>query len=282
MRHDMDCAQVRDTLFAFLDAESAPDEREAVREHLRRCRDCRRQADELTGLEARLRRELGAEAAPPGLWTRISARLDDVDRGEAVPSASALRRRRWLPSGIAAGAMALAVIVALVLPSVTLQTAELPVVVEPVNDFITYKLSEREPDISSADPAELDAWLAGRIDFPFPVPAHRPAGFALTGSRLCSFLNRRLTALMYQKDGAQLSLYVMAADRLELPEARWVPAAGRQLSRHSVQGHASLVWYEGGLVYALVSDLPEAELLRFVAELRAAPGEPGRSGLRAS
>ncbi len=278
----MDCAQARDKLFAFLDAESAADDREAVREHLRRCAGCRREADEVTGLEARLRRELCAEQAPSSLWDRISARLDGEDLGEAIETAPAAPARRWLPSGIAAGAMALAVIFALVLPPVTFQNAELPVVVEPVNDFITYKLSQRAPDISSGDPAELDAWLAGRIDFPFPVPAHRPAGFALTGSRLCSFLNRRLTALMYQKDGTQLSLYVMAADRLELPEARWVPSAGRRLSRHRIQGHASLVWHEGGLVYAVVSDLPEAELLRFVAALSAAPAEPARWGLRAS
>ena len=281
MRPAMDCTEVRDKLHAFLDAECAPDEREAVREHLRRCADCRREADELTGLEARLRRELASEQAPANLWNRIAARLDGEEHGASTRKASARSPRRWLRSGLGAAALGLAAMLAVVLLPVTLPTAELPVVVEPVNDFITYKLSGRAPDISSADPGELGDWLAGRIDFPLRVPAHRPAGFGLTGSRLCSFLNRRLTALMYQKDDAGLSLYVMAADRLELPEARWVPAAGRQLSRHRVQGHASLVWREGGLVYALVSDLPEAELLRFVAELQATPRQPEAAGLKA-
>ena len=182
------------------------------------------------------------------------------------------RRCGWPAMATAAASLAVLLIAVVGLISLPGQQTVQPtaLVVEPVNDFITYRLSGRPLDVESADPAELAQWFTGKTEAGVPRDIPAPPGFRLVGSRLCYFLNRRLAALMYQSDAGLLSLYVMSDHDIVMPEARFDAAVGRTLSSHRVNDHTSLIWRNGGRVYVLVSDLPEPDMRRFLEGMQAA------------
>ncbi len=261
------CAEVRARLFDYLDGLGEAGDRAAMGAHLDACPDCAAELRASEGMERRMRQALAGDRAPDGLWDRVMA---DIDADAAAGPRG--RRFGWpvLATAAAAFAVLLIAVVGLVLPPERRTVPAAALVVEPVNDFITYRLSGRPLDVESADPAKLARWFTGKTESGVPRRIPAPRGFRLVGSRLCYFLNRRLAALMYRTDAGLLSLYVMSDHDIVLPEARPDPAAGRALSSHRVNDHTSLIWRDGGRVYVLVSDLPEAEMRRFVHGLRAA------------
>lgn len=77
----MNCSQVQDLRFAFLDGEIDPAVQAGVESHLRECPDC---ADRYAAERAFLDRIAGAgrESAPPGLRDRIERMLAEAETGE--------------------------------------------------------------------------------------------------------------------------------------------------------------------------------------------------------
>lgn len=263
----MTCEQVRERLFEHLDGVGEAGERAAIGAHLEGCPDCAAELRVIEGTEQRMRHELAGERAPADLWDRVMATI-------AADDAVKPRGRRFGWPAMAAAAASLAVLLIAVVGLVSLPgqrtVQSTALVVEPVNDFITYRLSGRPLDVESADPTELAQWFTGKTDTGVPREIPAPPGFRLVGSRLCYLLNRRLAALMYRTDAGLLSLYVMSDHDIVLPEARFDAAAGRALSSHRVNDHTSLIWRNGGRVYVLVSDLPEPDMRRFLEGMQAA------------
>ena len=265
----MTCARVRERLFEYLDGIGEAGERAAIGAHLDDCSGCAAELRAIEGTEQRMRHELAGERAPDDLWDRVMATIaaDDAARPRG-------RRFGWPAMAMATAAASLAVLLIAVVGLISLpgqQTVQpTALVVEPVNDFITYRLSGRPLDVESADPAELAQWFTGKTEAGVPRDIPAPPGFRLVGSRLCYFLNRRLAALMYQSDAGLLSLYVMSDHDIVMPEARFDAAVGRTLSSHRVNDHTSLIWRNGGRVYVLVSDLPEPDMRRFLEGMQAA------------
>ena len=263
----MTCDQVRERLFEYLDGIGEAGERAAIGAHLDDCPGCAAELRAIEGTEQRMRHELAGERAPDDLWNRVMATI-------AADEAVKPRGRRFGWPAMAAAAASLAVLLIAVVGLISLpgqQTVQpTALVVEPVNDFITYRLSGRPLDVESADPSELAQWFSGKTEAGVPRDIPAPAGFRLVGSRLCYFLNRRLAALMYQSDGGLLSLYVMSDHDIVMPEAQFDAAVGRTLSSHRVNDHTSLIWRNGGRVYVLVSDLPEPDMRRFLEGMQAA------------
>lgn len=262
----MTCEQVRQRLFDYLDGIGEAGERTAIAAHLDACPACTAELRATDGMEKRMRQALAGDRAPDGLWDRVMASIDADD---------AVRPRGWRTGwpAMAVAATVAALLIAVVgLISLPGQQTVQPtaLVVEPVNDFITYRLSGRPLDVESADPAALAQWFSGKTEAGVPRDIPAPPGFRLVGSRLCYFLNRRLAALMYQTDAGLLSLYVMSDHDIVTPEAQFDAAAGRALSSHRVNDHNSLIWRNGGRVYVLVSDLPKPDMRRFLAGMQAA------------
>lgn len=267
-------------LYALADGACDPGKERALREHLADCAACAEEAETIQRLEARIRREFPKEAAPEGLWGRVMEKVAETGQ-RARPASRRGFSFRWpVPAAAAAFAAVLLAVVGIVTLPIQRDLAPEALIVEPVNDFITYRLSERPLDVESSDPGSVARWFADKIDYDLPLKIPDPAGYRLVGSRLCYFLNRRLSALMYRGDKGVLSLYVMSGARLELPEGQLDGTTGRRISSHQVNDHTNLIWRDGELVYSLVSNLPKAEMLRFIAGLRAAALEwRGRSAL---
>ncbi len=272
------CEEMKEALSAYADGESGPEETRAVEEHLAACQACKDKFQANLEIEQRLRELNAEERAPDGLWQEISERIsadpvEDLaaarksraaDQAEGSRRTPLIGRRRF--AALAAGVV-LALGAGVTLPYWRRVTGENPLIVEPVNDFVTFKASERPLDMAASDPVKLKEWFNGKVDFRLPLDRAETGGFRLIGSRLCYFLNRRLSALMYERSGAHISLYVMTGEGLEIPSGIWEEVAGRAISSFQVKGYSNLIWQEGDLVYALVSDQPKSQMLEFIAGL---------------
>jgi len=240
--------------------------------HLTECLDCRAVFVELRDVEERLRQEFAGNAVPGELWDRITRRLDTVDVENRRPMARRRSRTLWAATAFAAA-------IALTWLGVELSDRWLhgedsrqpAIVAEPVNDFITFRLSGRVPDVTSGDPRALSAWFSGKTNFSLPEVSADAAGFRLTGSRLCYFLGRRLSALMYEKDDRVVSLYVMDDGNIEHVGHGGETIPGITARGFRFKGHAALVWWRDGLVFVAVGNLPQKELTDFVTALQIPP-----------
>lgn len=283
----MKCDQVRHSLQAAPFNATPP---VGIEKHLRGCPHCREVALSIHRLDANLRHAWAEESVPAELWQRV---LRTIDADNAQSDAAAARRSlsvnritwwrlprpdfarlglSWRP--VAGGLVAIFLIVVAGLitgPYGARHDGEiLPLIREPVNDLITYRLSRRPLDIASSDPRDVADWFAGKVDFLLPQPATELAGYRLVGSRLCYFLDRRLSALMYQRGDHFVSLYIMSKERLELPSGVDERIADWRITVHEHKGYTSFVWHEGSLAFALVSDLSRRDLLRAADDLRRA------------
>ena len=127
--------------------------------------------------------------------------------------------------------------------------------------------SRRPVDIESTDPAFLRTWFIERVDFAPPAVTAHVDDAALIGGRLCLFLARRVASYMYRAGGHVISLYVMKEDGLTTPASPVVRVGGREVTLQRTGAFGHMTWREGGLLYSLVSDLPQAHLLEFAGGL---------------
>lgn len=91
----------------------------------------------------------------------------------------------------------------------------------------------------------------------------------LVGGRLCYFLNRRVASFMYMTQGRYLSLYVMPRQGLRFPPDDGVPLPRSQARVYEVKGYTHILWLYTDLLYSLVSDVPQAQLIELMQGLRA-------------
>lgn len=260
----MTCSEIYHQLDAFVDGEIPPEKVRHIEAHLDGCAACQTRVDQLCALTAIARRDLGRERAPSDLWSRIETQLPSVAEPQReIPVA-------WLRRHIRP--LALAASVALLL-GISAGAAwwqfrsDYAVIAAPVQDFTTYRMSGRSLDVESSDPSIIQAWFQEKLAFEMPPIKARLAGFDLVGGRLCWFLDRRISALAYQRGDAKISVYVMADHDLALPEAIFEPELSISRSIHEVDEVNAMIWHHEGMVYSVVSDLKATDLSIFLAAL---------------
>jgi anti-sigma factor RsiW len=125
-----------------------------------------------------------------------------------------------------------------------------PLVVQLVGDHVVTALGHGKPiEIASSNPAEVERWLAGKVDFAVTLPQVR--GAKLAGGRLCSVAGRHAFLAFYDAGPRRMSLFAMAAEPTALAPPCVEGIRGFTVCRHRAKG----------VDYALVSDLPASEAL---------------------
>ncbi|HZI96449.1 MAG TPA: mycothiol system anti-sigma-R factor [Actinomycetales bacterium] len=76
--HDVDCRDVLDQVYSYLDAEPTHLDVDKIRQHLDECGPCLREYDLENALKALVRRSCACEPAPDGLRLRIMTRITEV------------------------------------------------------------------------------------------------------------------------------------------------------------------------------------------------------------
>jgi anti-sigma factor RsiW len=227
--------------------------RARVYEHLATCAACTKLADEERALDARLEKELQQHAAPLALKRRLHARLPPL----APPAPRRRAVGRWLtPLSVAVAACA---VLAVGLRQWRSAPSE-PLVAEAVADHLRVVYRDRPIDIESGGPHQVKPWFTGRLDFALPSVFGGDGDFTLEGGSVGYYLDRKAAVLVYKRRLHTASLFVFRADGFSFPRADRDLGHVAAAVRHE-RGFSVVVWRDGELGYALVSDLNGDELL---------------------
>lgn len=258
----MNCSEVREYLFAFLDSElDAPLSIELQR-HLDRCPECAREAE----IERTVARSLNTslcvgaeEVVDPDESVRRVVDSVEIDRKE---SRSRIAGRS--PLQYAAAAVILVLLVStswFVLPRGSSSHAAERFADQVVTDLEHFLETGRPLQIASADPVEVSLWLLEETAIRVSLPSGGSCASALQGGRKCKLNGRPAAFAIYDMDGTAASLVVIAETDRILDGMTHVRQAGRSHWIERCKGHTVVACKRGALVYAAVSTLPEEDLL---------------------
>lgn len=120
-------------------------------------------------------------------------------------------------------------------------------------------------DLQTADVGMLEGWFAERVDFAVRMPRLRDT--TLLGGHLCIIAGKRTVSLMLSKGDIPISLYIIDRNIMDLSSLKQVAGRG---SRHFYKGDGKgcnlILWEERGLIYGVVSDMTEKDLIGLLTQ----------------
>jgi anti-sigma factor RsiW len=180
------------------------------------------------------------------------------------------RRRRWTTIAPLAAAAALAVGAGFLYVRAGARhdaEATARLVGEAVNDHLRVLYSEKPVEIASSESHQVKPWFQGKLDFSPPLGYAGDADFVLDGGAIGYFVDRKAAVLQFHRRLHRISLLIFRADGLRWP-AHGIERLGRL---HAVatqeRGFSVVLWRDGELGYALVSDLNPSELAQLAERI---------------
>jgi anti-sigma factor RsiW len=250
------CHQLEETfLHAYVDGEFDAEENAEVQAHLVSCAVCTHAVRIHESYKAAMSR--ASAVAPHKLHDTLRERLaDEVPEG------------RWLsafrdPRGIAltaacVGACAWFLAGGMTHPIVGVQQSSL------VDDGVALHARSLPLDYAASDVGSLQQWLSSRLDFGVRVPQFEQRA-RVQGVRLSTLHARPAAMVTYAvtQDGRRVSLLIV-----DDPEPHLGGAArhlqGRDVYLSRARGFNVVSWRRDEVVYSLISDLDERDVLQLV------------------
>jgi len=291
----MECEALRDRLVAYAAGRLSTDGRAEVRIHLEGCAACRRAAEaeaELTAaldrlpraaapgpLRRRLEELVAAGSDEPGGGRDAAAQAaDEARRGSAGRAFSGHRRaltpRRsaWVPpvlSALAAAALVLVVVRAIrpVAPASDGREAPSSLVSEALNDHLRVIGSTRPIEIESGGIHQVKPWFTGRLEFAPRVAFSGDDDFPLLGGSVGYVRDHKAAVMVFKRRLHTITLLVFPPEGLDWPRAQPRPVGRLAVVEEAARGFNVLLWRDGGLAYALVSDVNPRDLELLAARL---------------
>ncbi len=264
----MDCRELERTLEPYLDGELEARELAEADAHLARCAPCRDFLEARSRaralVRARLREAMGpggeAGRAPEALRARIAEALERERRSPW--------RRAFSPIPLAA----LAACAAGVLVVLAGHSASDPLVEETVRKHARDLPLELSAAAVTAD--AIPAMLASKLDFYPRPPRFRAPGLSLVGARLSTISDRPAAYMRYQTPHGHMGLFIIDDPGGEVGRmGRAVKVGPATVRLMNSRGYNVAVWRQREIVYSLVSDLDESDLVRLVETAHAAPAQ---------
>jgi anti-sigma factor (TIGR02949 family) len=258
----MTCDEARDLLLDAQRGRLPAEPRARLDSHLAACPACTREATAEQLLSEALENRLPQHAAPIALKRRLAAEWP------------ARRPGLWLRwRGGLVPALALAAVLLAVIPIYYQRAGERgrAMVTEAVNDHLRILSSQHPLDIESGGIHQVKPWFEGRLDF---APVVRFLGddeFPLRGGAVGYYLDRKAAVFVFHRRLHAISLLVFRAEGLPWP-TRGLERVGPVAARVTAsRGFSAILWREGELGYALVSDVEMSDLTRLAERLTARP-----------
>jgi len=261
----LDCRELASFLPAYVDGEFDAIERSEVESHLVGCAACQHAVRIQAALKDAVKRAAPA-VAPIELRQSVRLALRDeephVSRWEGV-----LRNPRSV--GLLAAAVGAAVwFLAGGMSHPLFPTRHSGL----IDDGISLHRRGLPLDYTASDIGSVQQWLQGKLDFAARVPRFRQ-GPALQGVRLSQLHSRSAAALSYsvpQAEGRRVTLLIVDDPDEADPPGSVRRLAGRSVWLSSSRGYNVVSWRTNEIVYSLISDLDESDVLQLVqaVELR--------------
>jgi anti-sigma factor RsiW len=260
----MDCHDVLLVLLDYQQGRLGPETQGQVRAHLDSCVDCAHEDRVEHELTEALERRLPQHAAPLALKRRLAAQWP-VETGPSEPRRSWFRS--WMPAAAVAGIL-------LALAPMAWQRVLGPasassdaMVTEAVNDHVRLLQSQRPLEIESGGIHQVIPWFSGRLDFAPTVRFPGDEDFPLRGGAVGYFVDRQAAAFVYGRRLHSISVFVFRADKLPWPTGGLVRQGRLEVCRTTSRGFNVLLWRDGELGYALVSDVDPRDLSLLASKL---------------
>lgn len=132
-----------------------------------------------------------------------------------------------------------------------------PLVAEAVGDHIRIVQTEHPLDVESGGIHQVKPWFTGKVDFAPDVTFSGDDEFPLKGGTVAYFVDRKAAAFVFSHKLHTISLFVFPAQGLSWPSS----------PSYDLRGFHVLVWKNGDLGHALVSDVDPAELAKLKQRL---------------
>ncbi|HEY8090767.1 MAG TPA: hypothetical protein VIF09_23055 [Polyangiaceae bacterium] len=224
--------------------------------HMDGCDACRHEDAADRALSAALDERLPRRRAPDALRRNLEARWDATS---ARPRA---RRTRTL-TVMAAGA----VLATLVVLAWRGRPHDDPMVIEAVNDHLRVLYSEHPLEVESGGIHQVKPWFEGRLDFAPVVDFAGDDDFPLQGGAIAYFVDRKAAAFVFKRRLHVMTLLVFRAEGLPWPALATRPVGDARGELATSRGFHVLVWREGDLGYALVSDVDPRDIETLAARI---------------
>jgi len=256
----MDCRDLEQVLHPYLDGELLADERARVEHHLAQCAACARHTEVERSNLTMIRAALLASAppAPESLRRAVRRSMHGVARRE--------RNRQLLRWAAAAAGVALVAGVG----HQQYRSFQRRLYVEDAAE----RHARQFPLEVQASPERLEGWFSGKLDYRVSVPSFPNARAA--GARLLNVRDKQAAYIRYdapRSDTGQtrhLGLFVFGDKPRDVDVGA---AASPDLGTSN--GYNVVSWREGDVVYQLVTDLDEQDVMGLLPPATAGGAELG-------
>jgi anti-sigma factor RsiW len=251
-----DCKATREQLLDAIRGRLGEPERQRFAEHLGGCAECSKLHErELLLDRALAKREIFA----------LPDALRDKLRTQLTPAKPKPHIGRWV--ALLAPSLAAAALLLLLVGGRLGHGPQL--VDEAVNDHLRVLYAERPIEIESGGIHQVKPWFAGRLDFAPVLSFSGDDEFPLEGGAVGLFVDRKAATFVFKHRLHTATLFVFRNEGLGWPLRNDTSVGALPASSTTSRGFNVLLWRDGDLGYALVSDVDRSELARLAAKVAA-------------
>lgn len=258
--HKRDCFVNEEELFLYLDRELNPGRTAILKDHLVECGDCAARYGAELKLKSLLRESRDYVKAPTWLRDRILMGLEaevPVSGGFWEHMRNLVRSRPLLPVG-AAGFLVVALL--LLIFSKSSYRTTMPFVTDMVHEHFEYLEEPEKLGILSSDPQEVSRWLDANSNLGITFPSDSllpPPG----GACVLEHEGKTIGYVFFDLEDKRVSLFMTSGQEEEL----FAPTIMRHNDISVYCGRCTgmnyALWKSNDLVYVLVGDIPEDDLV---------------------
>jgi anti-sigma factor RsiW len=249
----MNCEATQVLLHGLIDGELDAGHAREVEVHVASCPRCGASLRSYRAIRGAIRSEPLHYQAPEHLRRRVLAALPR----SAVLAKPVKASRFSMLKGFGAGSFVSAALAACLLLFVTHGEEDQRITRDIVSAHLR-SLQGQLIDVKSTDQHTVKPWFNGRIELAPPVIDLKAQGFALVGGRLDYIEGRPVAAIVYERGGHVINLFVSQAQ-----------VAARTETVEKLQGFNVWRWSWSDLGFSAVSDINAKELDEFCEKLKA-------------
>ena len=244
-------------LQAYCDGELEVSKMLEVEGHLEACPLCRRSVEAERAFREGFREKVLPERVPPHLEESLRSAMADPGEKDRRPTLQpAFRPGTWL---VAASVFLLTLggVFGYLIAGRTLRFTPSPLPGQLVGEHMRSTQLERPVELHSGNTQQVAFWFQGRMEQPILVPDYDPMGIQLLGGRMLQLGDRRVASVVYKKGARMLSLFALSGTEYKnlLIGLEEVRRHGQVFLAFESEGQQMLLWSQGGMLYALVSDV---------------------------
>jgi anti-sigma factor RsiW len=252
-----DCEATREQLLDSLRGNLSAAREARIAEHVGTCAECGHIFERERALDRALSQR-PVYPLPESLRAKLSAQVTPPKNKR---SAANVARRTYMLAGVVAmAALALFVARSWFKPDQTLFT-------EAVNDHLRVVYAEHPIEIESGGIHQVKPWFTGRLDFAPPITFSGDEEFPMSGGAVGLFIDRKAATFIFKHRLHTLTLFVFRNESLPFPPHPDTSIGGQSATSATSRGFNILLWREGDLGYALVSDADRSTLTRLATKV---------------